>query len=1055
MKENKISFDIGIDGSVLSMPAKLSIGKRGNNCSIKGIVHTNKMDLEKVLRMIDGEAADAVRDYLKSITAGLPQRIYFQYEDKQCMLWFGSGGQQFGIAWREKNLAVLYAVAQNDRAVSGSLEDYLTKAARALGIKQMFLFLKRGEFGALTQLTQTVTGREKALKVPSPLRAYNLLFCGSFCFDRNTVIGKAMDALFGIRETELDMFFGASGREFSGLVLLPAFRSGVLTVEELYFGMGFKARAVQLLLSGTFSFSFLEGVLFRVQCELSNQGFCIEAFAKMEKPRHLFHTFSIGDTCLAIGYRGGFLFQMFCNLYMGGIKLFGALGLTVTGSVPVLDLVSCALTDITLPVFVRSVTGKQINGLETFDFIQLLGLPMGVSSTFPIKADTPPEETARLFNERIRDRSFALEADRLRTEAFQGGVILTDKKRMRHYYIHKDGKLQLQAQFYYAMKNMTLGDYTITRGIFACCTIRLFQKVEFQALLSISETDGVMAYACIRNLNLGFLKLEGSGMNTQGKNPLANLPQNSLLRQFVSLDEKGAVFYLRAGSTEVSFYIDAKLELLGLFRFAARILYAKGIICIDTRFSLAGCIEVSLHIGANYASFTNANFSFSLVVDCTGLEKKLRAVQEKINRAIETLKNKVNSAKRQLTEAQNQVNELYGQIRRLDSNIQNCKNAIKNAKWYKKAFVAIAKGIEIAAYEVAKAAIYVAIGVAKAALEVAKQLVNIGGIVGEGVLRAVNGAISATLNLFFVRYIRLAAGVSAAQQAFEAEIEFVALGKTYKYKTQIGKTALAGDPAKALSDNMNNRMNDDLNNIDKGTFKSNRSRYKHETYTIAQNKAQLRDGMLQLQSGTRLLCRMQENYIDGCKESMPEFEEMQVSYGQAMNDVSSLLELADRSVDFGDMNDAVAMAEQELEKQGEKARDTAFIPVKQAIADYKDSLGLLGMIGDSMGKIQEQNRTLEAHAKTMRQKEEACRKQVIETGELPSADMVRILNETEEIMYEEFPVSRNKKGMINPSREPLIHQYLDEARKEFGGEETENIRKMRTRASKGRYESRL
>lgn len=1055
MKENKVSFDIGIDGSVLSMPARLSIGKKGENCAVTGIVQANELNLEKVLRRIDGEAADSAGEYLEAFAGALPGQIYFQYEDGQCMLWFGGAGRQLGIAWQGKNLAVLYAVTQSDKAAPGSMEDYLARAARALGIRQMFLFLKKGEFGAFARLTQAVMGKERTLEPPLPLRAHNLLFSGSFCFDENTVIGKAMDALFGIRQTQLDMFFGASKGAFSGLVLLPVFRSGALTAEELYFGIGFKAHTVQLLLSGTFSFSFLAGVLFRVQCELSNQGFCIEAFAAMEKPKHLFHTFSIGDTCLAIGYRGGFLFQMFCNLYMGEIKLFGALGLTVTGSVPVLDLVSCALTDITLPVFVRSITGKQINGLEAFDFIQLLGLPMGVNGTFPIKADTPPEETARLFNERISDKSFALEADRLRTESFQGGVILTDKKRMRHYYIHKDGRLQLQAQFYYAMKNMTLGDYTIARGIFACCTIRLFRKVEFQALLSLSETDGVMAYACIRNLNLGFLKLEGSGMNTQGNSPLANLPSNSLLRQFVSPDEKGAVFYLRAGSAEVSFYIDAKLELLGLFRFAARILYAKGIVCIDTRFSLAGCIEVSLHIGANYASFTDANFSFALVVDCTGLEKKLRAVQEKINRAIDTLKNKVNSAKRRLTEAQNQVNELYGQIRRLDSNIQSCKNAIKNAKWYKKAFVAIAKGIEIAAYEVAKAAIYVAIGVAKAALEVAKQLVNIGGIVGEGVLRAVNGAISATLNLFFVRYIRLAAGVSAAQQAFEAEIEFVALGKTYHYKTQIGKTAIAGNPTKALSDNMNNRMNDDLNNIDKGAFKSNRSRYRHETYTIAQNKAQLRDGMLQLQSGTRLLCRMQENYIDGCGESMPEFEEMQVSYGQAVNDVSSLLALADRSVDFGDMNGAVAMAEQELEKQDERTRDTVCIPVRQAIADYKDAMGLLSMVGSSMEKVQEQNRMLETHAQIMRQKEEAYRRQVIETGELPSADMVRILNETEEIMYEEFPVSRNKKGMINPSREPLLHQYLDEARKAFGGGQTEHIQRMRTRASKGRYESRL
>ena len=1055
MKANKMSFDISMDGTLLSMPARLGIGKQGTGGFVKGVVQTNKMDLEKVLRMIDAQLAESVGSYLNTVTSCLPEQTYFQYQDNQCILWFRSEGSQLGILWREKSVAVLYAIAQDDRAAAGSVSYYMTKAAQALGIRQMFLFLKKGDACNLPQLAGIVTGKEKELKVPSPLRSYNLLFCGSFCFDGNTVIGKAMDALFGIKQVELDMFFGASGKDFCGYVLLPVFQSGALTVEELYFGLGFKAQMVQMLLSGTFSFSFLEGVLFRVQCELNNQGFCIEAFARLDKPKHLFHTFSIGDTCLAIGYQNGFIFQMFCNLYMGEIKLFGALGLTVTGSVPVPDLISCAVTDITLPIFVRSITGKNISGLEAFDFIQLLGLPMGVNDTFPIKADTPPEETARLFNERISDKSFALSADRLRTECFQDGVILTDKMRMRHYYINKDGKLQLQAQFYYAMKNMTLGDYTITRGIFTCCTLRLFDKIEFQALLSISETDGLMAYACIRNLNLGFLKLEGSGMNTQSDNPLASLPQNSLLRQFIDPDEKGAVFYLRAGDTEVSFYIDAKLELLGLYRFAARILYAKGIVSVDTRFSLAGCLDVSLHIGANYASFSSANFSFELVVDCTGLEKKLKAVQDKINQAIDNLRNKINSVKKRLTDAQNQVNELYGQIRRLDDNIQNCRNAIKNAKWYKKAFVAIAKGIEIAAYEVAKAGIYVAIGVAKAALEVAKQIVNISGIVGEGVLRAVNGAITATLNLFFVRYIRLASKVSTSEQNFSAEIEFVALGKTYHYQTTIGRSALSGNPAKALSDNMNSRMNNDLNNMEQGAFRSNRNRYKHEEYTIAQNKTRLRDGMLQLKSGTNLLCRMQENYIDGCGESMPEFEEFNVSYGQAMNDVTSLLELADRSVDFHDMNDAVAMVEEEMNGQEEKVRDTTFIPVKKAIADYKDSLDLLKAVQNSMGQIEMQQQTLNTHVETMKKKEQAHQKEMIETGTRPAVDMVQVLNQTEELIYEEFPISRNKKGMINLSREPLIHQYLDEARSEFGGEETENIRKMRTRAAKGRYESRL
>ena len=46
--------------------------------------------------------------------------------------------------------------------------------------------------------------------------------------------------------------------------------------------------------------------------------------------------------------------------------------------------------------------------------------------------------------------------------------------------------------------------------------------------------------------------------------------------------------------------------------------------------------------------------------------------------------------------------------------------------------------------------------------------------------------------------------------------------------------------------------------------------------------------------------------------------------------------------------------------------------------------------------------------------------------------MERVLNKTEEAMYRSFPVDRSGKNYINLSREGLIHQYMDEARQEFG-----------------------
>ena len=69
--------------------------------------------------------------------------------------------------------------------------------------------------------------------------------------------------------------------------------------------------------------------------------------------------------------------------------------------------------------------------------------------------------------------------------------------------------------------------------------------------------------------------------------------------------------------------------------------------------------------------------------------------------------------------------------------------------------------------------------------------------------------------------------------------------------------------------------------------------------------------------------------------------------------------------------------------------------------------------------------------------------------------MERGLNKTEEAMYRSFPVDRSGKNDINLSREGLIHQYMDEASQEFGARTSENVRVMRNRSRKGRYDSRL
>ena len=170
----------------------------------------------------------------------------------------------------------------------------------------------------------------------------------------------------------------------------------------------------------------------------------------------------------------------------------------------------------------RNLLGLSFDGLDSIDFIRILGLPFQDMQAFD-REMVKRADGARLaeaFNQRIHDNSLVLERDQVKASPFGDGVDLVDQRRMRHYYIDGSGGIKLTAQFYYADVNTRLGSYTVERGIFVCGVIEIF-KVRFEVLFSFREGDGVLAYGRIPEVNLGFLKL---GPSQAGRSPEKPFP---------------------------------------------------------------------------------------------------------------------------------------------------------------------------------------------------------------------------------------------------------------------------------------------------------------------------------------------------------------------------------------------------------------------------------------------------------------------------------------------------------------------------------------------------
>ncbi|HEX3022060.1 MAG TPA: hypothetical protein VHP81_06695, partial [Lachnospiraceae bacterium] len=604
--------------------------------------------------------------------------------------------------------------------------------------------------------------------------------------------------------------------------------------------------------------------------------------------------------------------------------------------------------------------------------------------------------------------------------------------------------LCLQAQFYYAILNSTLGDYQVTPGIFVCGVVELFNKLRIRALFSFREQDGVIAFAQISELDLGFIKLTGSHFEQPSVNPL---PANSLFNELIDHETSGAVFYLSASNYEVSFYLDAYLELLGIFQCDARIIYTSGYVSLDTSITYL-LITMTLHLKAQYSDFSSANFEFYFCLDTSKLEERLRGVQQSIESAIIRCRQSIDNAMQSLNQAQQHVNELYGQINHLDNCIQSCRDTINNTSRWKRWIVKIAKGIEIAAYEVAKAGIYISIGVATAALDVAKAATNFAGTIGENVLNFVNGVIDTAMNLFFIKKIELFADASMQSQAFRASISFVALGKTYEYTTSFDRNQLGSNPTDLLSDSMNNQMKPDLDNIENGSFRSNRSRFKPEVLPLSEHRNRLLEGLDHIHRSTTLLMQIQAAHIDEFKEALPESDEMNHSYLDALNYVTNSLDVMTRSVNIDDFSTFMQDVETKINDPTNQTsfRSSDISTAKEAIQKYKETKDFYNDVTAAIDRIHQHKANVDQNHKQNKELLKQLHDDKIYGTSNPGT-MSNVINKVESLLYEHFPPTQGSSYYINLSKEPSIHEELNNVREYYQAPRSPELETSYSRAT--------
>ena len=1061
MPNNSISYNVAVEGEIFHCPARLLIGTQNNKTVYGGVIQWGGRPISDAVEETDETMMSKVGSYVSGLLPEcLPGELEVLHRDDITVIGFHKGNVYFKVAMAEDNTALLFAFQAKPGAGvnndSSALLGALAKVADFFGIYEFIFYAQTKErwlFPALKSDDMANVGG-----IPTELADSSFLIYTHIVMKGDNIFISAVKELFSLNETEF--YFGTKDKGFIGMIAIPSFDTPIMKSDKLCL-MVQVDRELSFVLKGEFVFRFFPKMRFVVDCGISTGGFEIEALASSEEPVPVFGPFSVGETCLMIKMSEQPNFGVYTNLYIGKIRLFGAIMLTLREKGVEPQLLSAAISDLTIPDLLDNLLEEHIDGIEMLDFIRISGLSFeNVTLNKGAIEQKNIDEIVTDFNKQVTNQMLNLDASQVNLTSFQGrkDMDLTDLKRMRQYHINESGKIQLMAQFYYAGVSTQFGSYTVEKGIFICARITIFNKT-FDVLFSFRENEGLLAYAKIPNMDLGFLQIGPSKFAKENKDVLP-IAKDSVLTQFVNPEQEGLIFFLSAGKKDISFYFDGSITLLKLFSVDARIVYCRGLISVDLCTVWLDILQVSLHLKVEYESFSTSNFSFCLMIDTSKLTEKLTKVTHRIETAIGKLRQKINDANREIDRAQAHVNELNNQIAGLNAKINDCKAAISHASWWKKAFVAVAKGAEICAYEVAKAGLYTAIGVATAALNVAKGLVNLSGKVSETVLKAVNGVIKGAMSLFYINYIKLMADADPNVQHFKAEIEFVALGKTYKLENEIiNKAGLKASADNELSDKIINKMGNDLtdienpelsnqtnrvmmdgpNRIEERLLQNNWEVFGDAINTAAEHCERLDAADEHIAAAVELMQSMQMAYIEEFETPMEEFDNMNVSLMDALSYVENVLSTGTQAGNVKELTDVMESIKDNVNNQMKEGIDSAedFQKTQALIEEYDEARKVYDKVGDNLNKIRDYQNSMKAHCEDVVNATTAAQAVVIEND----GNMEDVLYKVAENVRTQFPQSWSGKYFINLSKEEKIQEsFRDAILQTLGEDASDDVR---------------
>lgn len=798
----KTNISLIANGEVFGFPAEFGIARINNETTIIGSLNTkgkNPGDFIQNKELGITELSDQLTILPES---GTEFSVSFARKPKQTAFALTSSGILCGILLTEESKQMLLTLNTSRLKSGNKFEQFVADVAEWAEISELTLIIRNKGGMSYSFLQQLSEGFDKVM-IPKSYEKYQLIATGIFELSR-TDFGQCISTL--TKQNQLLFAVGGSFAEksFGAQLISEKIETDTFILENFMFGLQQSSKGFYCVATGTFTFKLEDrNICFTLSGAVSPGSFMLSAASSSDARIPLNSRLSFSDLALSIGVNSGKVsFGMTGRLNTNNLSIFAGFAINP----PKITLFTAALTSTTgrislkdLVVEIADIQWEAVNCLDVVaigDFdIQNTSLSNGGINNFPTdnKAEDYNESkrsietnTKKDFNEKMSALKIERDAQLTPLGNNTGQYILTDKGTMRHYRIDRNGKISLNCQIYVCSQPTKLGNYDMPVGFFICGTMEIFgTKIRF--LFLADKGKSLIALVQMDKINI----LKGLFVIEKSQKPLPIEPINGgVAGQLVKPNNQGATLYLniQKDKGELTFYVSAHLSILKIFDFDTLILIKDKLVYINIETQLAG-FKTTFNLQGSYQNFSESGFTARVVFDTSGFREILEKAQKALRSAAESVEKGVKEATRKVDEAQQSVLSLQRKIDGYNDRINQCKREISNAKWYqigKK----IARGLEIAGLEIAKAGIYVAIGVAYGALEVAKAALKLGGAIVSSVLKSVAYIIEAATQILWIKSFELGITATPQIQKINAELVLTILGNDVRLAGELNLTGL-------------------------------------------------------------------------------------------------------------------------------------------------------------------------------------------------------------------------------------------------------------------------